>query len=75
MDDLFVVSAVQNALSADASAGATPMNWTDVVNNPSIDSHFSTTSYDKGAAVIRTMEHLVGPFTFRNALVTYLLSK
>ncbi|XP_014370423.2 membrane alanyl aminopeptidase-like [Papilio machaon] len=72
LDDQFVVDYVHSALNWDAGAGATPMNWTGVVTNPSISSHFSTTSYAKGASVLKTLEHFVGFNTFRNALRIYL---
>nr|QBI71858.1 aminopeptidase N4a [Plutella xylostella] len=72
LDDQFVVDHVHSALAADASSGATPMNWTGVVTNPSINAHFSTTSYAKGASVLRMMEHFVGSTTFYKALEYYL---
>ncbi|XP_075971879.1 membrane alanyl aminopeptidase-like [Anticarsia gemmatalis] len=70
--DQFVVDYVHSALTADASSGATPMNWEDVADNPSITSHFSTTSYAKGASVLKMMEHFVGFRNFRTALRYYL---
>lgn len=72
LDDQFIVDNVHSALMWDAREGAPPMNWTEVVDNPSINSHFSTTSYAKGSAVLRMMEHFVGPDTFRKALQIYL---
>nr|ADZ05468.1 aminopeptidase N4 [Cnaphalocrocis medinalis] len=70
--DQFVVGHVHSALNWDSGAGATPMNWTSVANNPSVSSHFSTTSYAKGASVLRMMEHFVGERTFRMGLRYYL---
>lgn len=75
LDEQFIVDYVHSALAADALAGATPMNWTAVANNPSISAHFSTTSYAKGASVLRMMEHFVGERNFRNALRYYLRDK
>ncbi|KAL0882639.1 hypothetical protein ABMA27_001074 [Loxostege sticticalis] len=72
LEDQFVVDHVHSALSWDSGAGATPMNWTGVVNNPSISSHFSTTSYAKGASVLRMMEHFLGARPFRQGLRYYL---
>ncbi|XP_041970736.1 uncharacterized protein LOC121727124 [Aricia agestis] len=72
LSDLYVIDQVQSALASDAGAGATPMNWTAVSNNPSINAHFSVTSYAKGSSVLRMMEHFVGDTTFRNALRYYL---
>ncbi|XP_028036107.1 membrane alanyl aminopeptidase-like [Bombyx mandarina] len=72
LDDQFVVDYVHSALTWDAGTGATPMNWTEVSNNSSISSHFSTTSYAKGASVLRMMEHFLGSRTFRNGLRYYL---
>ncbi|XP_068631129.1 membrane alanyl aminopeptidase-like [Battus philenor] len=72
LDDQFVVDYVHSALTWDAGESATPMNLTTVVNNPSISSHFSTTSYAKGASVLRMLEHFVGFNTFRNAMRIYL---
>ncbi|KOB70212.1 Uncharacterized protein OBRU01_15690 [Operophtera brumata] len=70
--DQFVVDYVHSALNWDAAAGATPMNWTSVIDNDSVSAHFSTTSYAKGASVLRMLEHFVGERTFRNALRYYL---
>ncbi|CAK1599082.1 unnamed protein product [Parnassius mnemosyne] len=75
LDEQFVVSYVHSALSWDAGASATPMNWSAVVDNPSVSSHFSTTSYAKGASVLKMLEHFVGFETFRNALRMYLKNK
>lgn len=75
LDDQFIVDYVHSALNADAAAGATPMNWTGVVDNPSISSHFSTSSYAKGASVLKMMEHFLGFRTFRNSLRYYLRDK
>ncbi|XP_052753554.1 membrane alanyl aminopeptidase-like [Galleria mellonella] len=73
--DQFVVNYVHSALSADASPNVNSMNNSDVSNNPSITSHFSTTSYAKGASVLWTLENFVGPRTFRTALRYYLRSR
>nr|QUJ23887.1 aminopeptidase N [Telchin licus licus] len=72
LDKQFIVGYVHSALAADAVASVTPMNWTGVVNNASITAHFSTTSYAKGASVLRTLEHFVGETTFRDSLRLYL---
>ncbi|CAH0605716.1 unnamed protein product [Chrysodeixis includens] len=72
LDDQFVVDYVHSALTSDASPGATPMNWETVEDNLSITAHFSTTSYAKGASVLRMMEHFLGDRTFRNGLRYYL---
>ncbi|XP_059049754.1 membrane alanyl aminopeptidase-like [Achroia grisella] len=75
LDDQFVVDYVQSALSADAGSSVSAMNNSNVASNPSISGHFSTTSYAKGASVLRTLEHFVGPRTFRTALRYYLRSR
>ncbi|GBP46441.1 Membrane alanyl aminopeptidase [Eumeta japonica] len=72
LDEQFVVDYVHSALLGDAANGATPMNWSAVADNPSINAHFSTTSYQKGASVLRMLEHFVGANTFRDALRRYL---
>lgn len=66
---------VHSALNWDSSSGATPMNLSTVADNLSITGHFSTTSYAKGASVLRMMEHFVGPEIFKLALQTYLKEK
>lgn len=71
----FIVDHVHSALNHDASLGARPMNWTDVASNPTVISHFSTTSYAKAACVLRMMEHFVGFRNFRLALRYYLRDK
>lgn len=73
--DQFVVDYVHSALNWDAGVSATPMNWTAVEDRPSVSAHFSTTSYAKGASVLRMMEHFVGARNFRNALRYYLRDK
>lgn len=75
LNDQFVVDYVHSALNWDAASGATPMNWTAVIDNDSVSAHFSTTSYAKGASVLRMLEHFVGERTFRNALRYYLRDK
>nr|AAL26894.1 aminopeptidase N3 [Lymantria dispar] len=72
LDDQFIVDYVHSALAADAVNGVTPMNWEDVEDNDSISAHFSTSSYAKGASVLRMMEHFVGARNFRSALRYYL---
>ncbi|CAB3260810.1 unnamed protein product [Arctia plantaginis] len=72
LDHQFVVDYVHSALAHDASLGANPMNWTDVASTPTIMAHFSTTSYAKGASVLRMMENFVGFRNFRLALRYYL---
>ncbi|CAF4959366.1 unnamed protein product [Pieris macdunnoughi] len=72
LDDIFILDSVQSALSGDASASIQPMNWSSVADNPSISAHFGTSSYAKGASVLRMLEHFVTPVVFRNALRYYL---
>ncbi|XP_052740777.1 membrane alanyl aminopeptidase-like [Bicyclus anynana] len=72
LDNRFITSHVQRALGADASPSINAMNWSAVADNPSISAHFGTSSYVKGASVLRTMEHLLGYTTFRNGLRHYL---
>lgn len=75
LDDQFVIDYVHSALAGDASASINPMNWTGVVTTSSITAHFGTSSYAKGASVLRMMEHFVRPTTFRKALRFYLSDK
>lgn len=75
LDNQFIVDYVHSALSADSSSSVNPMNWTGVANLPSITAHFSTSSYAKGASVLRMMELFVGPRNFRTALRYYLRDK
>ncbi|CAG9559615.1 unnamed protein product [Danaus chrysippus] len=70
--DRFVTAHVQRALTADAGASITPMNWTEVANTSTITANFGTSSYTKGSSVLRMLEHFVGYVTFRNALRYYL---
>ncbi|KAM3967318.1 aminopeptidase N [Aphomia sociella] len=74
LDDQFVVDYIHSALSADSGLTSS-MNNSAVVNNPSIWAHFNTTSYAKGASVLKTLEHFVGYRTFRTALRYYLNSR
>lgn len=75
LDDQFIVDYVHSALNSDANVGATPMDHPSVASNPSVSGHFSTTSYAKGASVLRMLEHFVGEFNFRTALRYYLRDK
>ncbi|XP_050667555.1 membrane alanyl aminopeptidase-like [Leptidea sinapis] len=72
LDDRFILARVQSALVGDASASIMPMNWTEVANLTTISGHFGTSSYAKGASVLRMLEHFVTPIVFRNALRYYL---
>ncbi|XP_063230526.1 uncharacterized protein LOC134535382 [Bacillus rossius redtenbacheri] len=72
LDDQFVVRKVQAALSSDSLEAAHPLT-VDVGSPDSIGNIFSAITYNKGASVIRMMEHFMTPATFRRGIGRYLL--
>ncbi|XP_015604734.1 uncharacterized protein LOC107272255 [Cephus cinctus] len=67
----FVVTSLQRALLSDGSSSAHALS-TSVSTRAEINAHFDTISYDKGAGVIRMMEHILGQSIFFTALNNYI---
>lgn len=72
LDYQFVVEQLQGVFQMDASNSTHPMNHE--VNTPSeISAMFDNISYNKGASIIRMIEHLMGPEKFLTGIQNYLL--
>ncbi|KAJ8889370.1 hypothetical protein PR048_008869 [Dryococelus australis] len=71
LDEQFVVRQVQSALVADSSETAHSLT-VEVGSPDSIDSIFSSITYNKGGSVIRMMEHFMTSENFRKGLERYL---
>ncbi|CAG2061684.1 unnamed protein product, partial [Timema podura] len=71
MEDQFVVRQVHTSLSSDSLESAHALS-SDVGSPSSVSSIFSTITYNKGASVIRMMEHFMTHETFRKGLSSYL---
>ncbi|PSN55741.1 Aminopeptidase N [Blattella germanica] len=71
MEDQLLTDLFQSALYEDALNSTHPM--THVVGSPAeVNKIFDMISYDKGAAVIRSMEHFLTPETLQKGLRKYL---
>lgn len=70
----FVVEQLQVVLGADSLESTRPMSHP--VNTPDeISSVFDSISYNKGASVIRMIEHIIGSDNFKAAVKDYLRVK
>lgn len=74
MDSQFVVDSFQPALLVDSKAGTHPMT-NDVGSADEILAMFNPISYDKGASVIRMVEHIIGKENFQKAVQQYIGDK
>ncbi|KAH9523941.1 hypothetical protein Btru_047575 [Bulinus truncatus] len=74
MFDVFVISELQNALSADGFVSSHPL-YVPVGHPDEINEIFDAISYSKGAAIIRMMRHFLGYETFKKGLNLYLTSR
>lgn len=67
----FVVEQVQTVMVTDSQTNTHAMTI-DVEAHFDLDKAFDSISYNKGASVIRMMEHMIGTETFKTALQKYL---
>lgn len=74
MDQQFVVEQLQSAFGADSLDNSLPLSY-DVNSPEEIADRFGTISYNKGASVIRMVEHTLGHNTFIAGLRKYLKDK
>lgn len=68
----FINEQVHTALLTDSADHPQPLTNPGVDSPRSVSNMFSTISYNKGAAVIRMTEHLLGTPTHTEGLKTYL---
>lgn len=74
LDNQFVVEQLQAVLLSDSLESTHPMTFE--VNSPSeIATAFDSISYNKGASVLRMVQHVIGADNFRNAVREYLKEK
>lgn len=70
----FVVEQVQGALAYDSTTSTHPLNHE--VNTPGeVSAMFSTVSYNKGASLLRMVEHMMTHENFTNAIREYIKTK
>lgn len=77
MDNQFVINQHQQIMLDDALINAKPLSSKEeeVYNITQINDKFSTITYNKGASVIRMLEHIVGSKNYEKALQNYLKDK
>lgn len=68
----FMNGAFQYAMNYDATLALTHPIVNDAVTTDEINSYFTGITYEKGASLIRMMEHFLGWETLRKGLVLYL---
>lgn len=71
-DTRFVVEQVHTALLSDSTTQSHPLTHSDVGSPRAVSAMFSTVTYNKGAAVIRMTEYLLGTEVHRIGLSNYL---
>ncbi|XP_061710739.1 membrane alanyl aminopeptidase-like [Cydia pomonella] len=71
----FITEQVHTALLSDSVASAHRLSETGIGDPVQIRTMFSTLSYNKGAAVIRMTEHLLGHDVHRAGLRNYLINR
>ncbi|XP_063619701.1 membrane alanyl aminopeptidase-like [Cydia splendana] len=76
LETRFIIEQMHTALLSDSTANAHPLSSTPGIGSPaSVSGMFTTLSYNKGAAVIRMTEHLLGFEVHRTGLRNYLRNK
>jgi aminopeptidase N len=74
LDLIYTVEQIQSAFQMDSLVSTHPM--TSEVNSPGqVSAIFDNISYNKGSAVIRMLEHLIGNNLFKLSLQDYLKTK
>lgn len=71
LGEQFVVEQLQNVMIMDSQLTTHPMTL-DVESHTELSKAFDSISYNKGASVIRMMEHMIGSDKFKTALQKYL---
>ncbi|KAM3967179.1 membrane alanyl aminopeptidase-like [Aphomia sociella] len=75
LDIRFITEQVHASLLSDSVASAHPLSHSGIGSQASASSMFSTITYNKGAAVIRMTEHLLGYYVHREGLRNYLQNR
>lgn len=73
LDTRFITEQVHASLLSDSSNNPQPLTNPGVGSPASVSAMFSTITYNKGAAVIRMTEHLLGTNVHRAGLRNYLV--
>ncbi|CAB3221064.1 unnamed protein product [Arctia plantaginis] len=71
----FITEQVHTALLSDSANNPQPLTNPGLNSNAAVSAMFSTISYNKGAAVIRMTEHLLGYEVHRQGLRNYLVER
>ena len=73
MANQFTVEQLQGVFQLDATAATHPLsNYGNVNTKPEISAMFDNISYNKGAVILRMMEHFLGEQNFQKCLQDYL---
>lgn len=75
LETRFITEQIHTSLLVDSANHPHPLSTTNIGNPASVSSMFSTISYNKGAAIIRQTEHLLGFDVNREGLRKYLEDK
>lgn len=74
MDKQFVAAQVQSILASDAQETSAALS--SPASSPSeVSGRFSSISYNKGASIIRMLQHVIGYENFKKGLQNYLSEK
>lgn len=74
-DIRFITEQVHTAMLTDSGNSPHPLSNPNVGSPAEVGSMFSTISYNKGAAIIRMTEHLLGAEVHTQGLRNYLVDK
>lgn len=75
LETRFITEQIHTSLLSDSANNPQPLTNPGVGSPSSVSSMFSTISYNKGAAVIRMTEHLLGFEVHRQGLENYLVNR
>lgn len=75
LETRFITEQIHTSLLSDSANNPHPLSTTSIGSPAAVSSMFSTLTYNKGAAVIRMTEHLLGFDVHREGLRNYLKDK
>lgn len=75
LETRFITEQIHTALLSDSANNPHPLTNPGVGSPRAVSAMFSTLSYNKGAAIIRMTEHLLGHDVHRQGLRNYLVEQ
>ncbi|KOB73138.1 Aminopeptidase N3 [Operophtera brumata] len=75
LETRFITEQIHTSLLSDSANNPHPLSTSSIGSPAAVSSMFSTLTYNKGAAVIRMTEHLLGFDVHREGLRNYLVNK